>query len=175
MSLPNVVTFTKVNTEQQKDIAAAYQVSALPTFIVFRDGNPVDKVQGADPRRLQQILKKLSTEIQNASAGGGAGGGESSGSGGGGGGPSWHGAELPRGYRDVTDQIEIPRCELLNVDSDAGSVRVLFAAEKPGALAGGKKTEKDWVESDTDEQLMLFLPFQSMIKLHTLQVRFPQP
>jgi hypothetical protein len=95
----------------------------------------------------------------------GGAGGESSGSG-----PGWMGAELPRGYKDITDQVEIPRCELLNIDSEAGGVRVLFDNKKPGTLAGGKTTTKDWVESDVDEQLMLFMPFQSMIKLHTLQV-----
>jgi len=30
--------------------------------------------------------------------------------------------------------------------------------------------EKDWVESDTDEQLMLFMPFQATLKVHTLQI-----
>ena len=38
-------------------------------------------------------------------------------------------------------------------------------------MSGGKKTEKDWVVSDTDEQLLLFTPFMSMLKLHTIQVR----
>ncbi len=175
LSRPNVVTFVKVDTEHQQEITSTYGVRALPTFIVFRDGNEVDRVQGADPPKLQAILKKLNTEIESAGNAGessisGAGASASTGTG-----PVWRGAELPRGYKDITDQVEIPRCELLNVDSDVGGVRVLFAPDKPGALSGGKKTEKDWVESDTDEQLMLFIPFQSMIKLHTLQVCLAWP
>jgi len=160
LSRPNLVTFTKVDTEAQKSIATAYQISALPTFIVFRNGKAVERVQGNDPKRLASVVQKLNAEVESAGAAG-----EASGSGGA---DAWHGAELPRGYKNVTDQIEMARCELLNVDPDGGGVRVLFANDKPG---NGKKTEKDWVESDTDEQLMLFVPFQSMIKLHTLQVR----
>ena len=166
LSRPNLVTFVKVNTDQQKDVAEAYRVTSLPTFIIFRNAKVADRVQGADPVKLQSIVKKLSEEVENL-----ASGGEASGSSGGNGG-SWRGADLPRGYTDVTDQIELQRCELLNVDPDAGGVRVLFDTAKPSALSGGKSTTKDWVESDTDEQLLLFMPFQSMLKLHTLQVRY---
>ncbi|KAK4105928.1 DUF1000-domain-containing protein [Parathielavia hyrcaniae] len=162
LSRPKLVAFVKVNTDQQKDVAQAYRVTALPTFIVFRNGKVVDKVQGADPKKLQAVVEKLSAEVQNLSASGG----ESSG----GGGASWRGAGLPRGYIDITDQVELRYCELLNVDPDGGSVRVLFDAAKPSALSGGKAASKDWVESDTDEQLLLFMPFQSMLKLHTLQI-----
>jgi hypothetical protein len=90
----------------------------------------------------------------------------------------WLGAELPRGYSDVTDQIEIKSTELLNYDEEAGSVRVLFESAKPSALSDAKGAEdkaKDWVESDTDEQLMLFMPFQSTLKLHTLQLTSLSP
>lgn len=178
LSNPGVVTFTKVNTDKQKDIAGAYSVSSLPTFITFRDGKPIDKVQGANPASLKTMVEKLTQEVQNVGGGGGSsssiGGGASS-SAGGSSALGWRGAELPRGYTDVTDQIEMVRTELLNFDDEFGTVRVLFDSSKPGALSGGKKTEKDWVVSDTDEQLLLFTPFMSMVKLHTLQVRTACP
>src|SRR4051794_29388364 len=31
-------------------------------------------------------------------------------------------------------------------------------------------SNKDWVKSDTDEQLMLFIPFQSTLKVHSLHL-----
>jgi hypothetical protein len=166
LSRPNLVTFVKINTDQQKDVAQAYRVTSLPTFIIFRNGKVADKVQGADPLKLQSIVKKLSQEVESI----GNGSGEASGSGSNGG--TWRGADLPRGYTDITSEIELQRCELLNVDPDTGSVRVLFDTAKPTALSGAKSTSKDWVESDTDEQLLLFVPFQSMLKLHTLQVSY---
>lgn len=124
--------------------------------------------------KLQSLVQKISQESQNAGSESSAGP-SGSGSGSGNSALGWRGAALPRGYTDVTDQIEIPRTELLNFDEEHGSVRVLLDTTKPGALSGGKKTEKDWVVSDTDEQLLLFTPFMSMLKLHTLQVRPKRP
>ena len=115
--------------------------------------------------KLQSIVKKLVSEVEEVGKKGGKSG-EASGSGSG---ALWRGAEIPRGYSDVTDQIEIQRCDMLNYDSEAGGVRALLDHSKPSSLGADGKT-KDWVETDTDEQLMLFIPFQSMLKLHTLQV-----
>lgn len=170
LSKPNLVTFAKVNTETQQDIAKAYAITAMPTFIMFRHGKVAHKVQGADPMKLQSLVQKISQESQNAGNESNAGPSGSAGGGGGNSALGWRGAALPRGYTDVTDQVETPRTELLNYDEEYGSVRVLLDTSKPAAMSGGKKTEKDWVVSDTDEQLLLFTPFMSMLKLHTLQV-----
>lgn len=166
LSRPKLVTFVKVNTDQQKDVAQAYRVTSLPTFIIFRNGKAVDKVQGADPMKLQSVVKKLSEEVESM----GNNAGEASGSGSND--ANWMGASLPRGYTDISNQVELRYCELLNVDPDTGGVRVLFDTSKPSALSGSKSAAKDWVESDTDEQLLLFIPFQSTLKLHTLQVGY---
>lgn len=156
LSRPNVVTFVKINTDEQKSIATAYQISSLPTFMVFKEGKTVEKVQGADPKKLQAIVKKLASEVNNMTSENSEG-------------PQWRGAELPRGYHDITDQIELRGCELLNADDDCGPVRVLFDRSKPKALNSNNADSKDWVESGADDQLLLFSPFQSMLKLHTLQ------
>ncbi|KAH8815370.1 PITH domain-containing protein [Xylogone sp. PMI_703] len=163
LSRENEITFAKVNTDEQKDIAARYNVAALPTFMIFKQGQAVEMIQGADRVKLEQAVKKLIAEY----SGGSSGFGESSGSG------NWRGGELPKGYKDVTDQVDIKGTELLNADGEFGSVRVLFNEGKPSALNKGKgaeSKEKDWVESDTDEQLMLFVPFQSTLKVHTIQL-----
>jgi thioredoxin len=39
-------------------IAQKYQITAMPTFLVIRDGQVVDMVRGADPRGLQAAVKK---------------------------------------------------------------------------------------------------------------------
>jgi thioredoxin len=157
LSRDNVVTFVKINNDNHHDIAQQYQITALPTFLIFRDGQVVQKVQGASPRELQTSLRRLVTELETV--------GDASGSG-----SEWQGAEIPRGYSDITDQIEIRNCELLNAAEDAGPVKVLFANSKPSALGEAKASSKDWVESGADDQLLLFIPFQSTIKLHTLQI-----
>jgi hypothetical protein len=136
----------------------------LPTFLIFNQGKVVEKV-GPEPRKLQEIVNKLAAEADRA-FGSGFGGSSNGG--------NWRTTELPKGYDDVTDQLEVKGLDLLNADSDFGGVSVLFDSSKPSALQKGKSPEeqaKDWVESDTDEQLMLFMPFQSTLRVFSFQVR----
>jgi hypothetical protein len=138
---------------------------SMPTFMIFKEARVVEKVQGADPKKLQAVVKKLAAEAEGGSSGFGASGSGS--------GSNWRAGDLPKGYIDVSDQVDVKGLELLNEDSKFGSVRVLFDGSKPTGLQKGKAAaakEKDWVESDTDEQLMMFIPFQSTLKVHTLQV-----
>lgn len=66
--------------------------------------------------------------------------------------------------------------DLLNSDSEFGGVRTLFEKTAPSSIGKGKGTasgsasKKDWVESDVDEQLMLYIPFTSTVKVHTIQI-----
>jgi len=166
LSRPNHITFVKVNVDTQKEIASKYAVTAMPTFMIFKSGQVVEKVKGADPRKLQDVVKKLAAEAEGGPSSSGFGGATGSGS-------SWRVGDLPRGYNDVTDQVDIKGLELLNADSDFGTVRTLVDSGKPTGLQKGKASgtaSKDWVESDTDEQLMLFMPFQCTLKVHTLQI-----
>ncbi|KAI1365695.1 thioredoxin [Xylaria arbuscula] len=163
VSKPKAVTFVKINTESQRDLAAEFAVQSLPTFILFRDGSVVEKVKGADPQGLRSLIGMLRNDTEPSGAGS-----SSSGSGG----LAWRGADLPRGYTDISDVVDVRGLELLNADTNEFSVRTLFNKSKPSALSKGPETsgEKDWVESDTDEQLLLFTPFNSAVKLHTIQL-----
>ena len=90
-----------------------------------------------------------------------------------GGSSGWMGASLPRGYTNVNESVDKLNLDFLNLDSEAGNAKTIFEDTKPSSLgAKGKSAEgkKDWIESDTDEQMMLFMPFQSTMKLHTLQI-----
>ncbi|PTB67159.1 DUF1000-domain-containing protein [Trichoderma citrinoviride] len=159
ISRPGLLTFVKIDNDKNQDLAQEYNVSALPTFLLFRNGKVIQKVQGANPTELKTVIEKLASELESLAEGSGSGG------------PAWKGAEVPRGYSDVTSEIEIKGCELLNADDDAGPVRVLFESSKPSALSeGAAPATKDWVQSGADDQLLLFIPFQSTIKLHTLQI-----
>ncbi|KAL8997855.1 MAG: hypothetical protein Q9169_002937 [Polycauliona sp. 2 TL-2023] len=142
----------------------------LPTFIIFKDQQVVSTVQGADPRKLSDLVKKIAAEADSEGSGGF---GEASDSD-----TGWLGTELPKGYENVTDQVDVRGLDLLNADSNLGSARTLFDTSKPSKLPGSKGKEtapsgeetKDWAESDTDEQLMLFIPFQSTLKVHSLHI-----
>lgn len=169
LSRPGAITFTKVDTDAQKDIARTYNISAMPTFLIFKAGRETKRIRGADPKGLDAAVKQLAQEASNADEGLDAG--EQSSAGGSAGG--WTGASTPRGYGDVTDQVDIKGLDFLNLDGQVGDSRAPFIPGKPSSLdAKGKVTEgkKDWIESDTDEQLMLFIPFQSTLKLHTIHL-----
>ncbi|KAJ2891553.1 Thioredoxin-like protein 1 [Zalerion maritima] len=135
------IVFVKINVDEQKEIAEANNISSIPTFLIWRQGKTApEKVKGADPKSLLNIMKKITTELENAGEGSAAGA-SSSGSG-----SVWRGAGLPRGYYDITDQVEPKGSEALNIDTDLGSVRTLFDNSKPSALLG-KKDGKDWLTS----------------------------
>ena len=167
LSRQNVITFTKVDTDRQKDITQTYNITAMPTFMIFKAGRETKRIRGADPKALDAAVKQLAQEAAKAGDGEEAAAGSSSGW-------SWAAFPAPRGYSDVTDSVDVLGLDFLNLDGEAGDRRCIFEGGKPASLgakgkaaAGGKK---DWIESDTDEQLMLFVPFQSTLKLHSLHI-----
>jgi hypothetical protein len=153
-----------------------------PLFIIFKNAKQVSKFTGANTQQLSDAIQRLAAEVEGGTSGGGSSGGfgepSSSGSG------SWRGAELPRGYSDITAEVvDIRGLDLLNSDSDFGGVRTLFETTQPSTLTVGKgkgastdsEGKKDWVESDVDEQLMLYIPFTSTLKIHTIQITSSPP
>jgi thioredoxin 1 len=63
-SIPGVLAFAKVNVDNAQDAAARYRVSAMPTFMFFKEGKQVAvngqaMIQGADPRSLSAAAEKL--------------------------------------------------------------------------------------------------------------------
>ncbi len=53
------VRFGRVNVDQNQDIAARFSVQSIPTFIMFKDGQVVDRMMGAvgEPG-IHMIVKK---------------------------------------------------------------------------------------------------------------------
>ncbi|KAH7309507.1 thioredoxin-like protein [Stachybotrys elegans] len=63
-SVPGVLAFAKVNVDHVRDVSMQYGVSAMPTFLFFKDGRQVAvngqaMIQGADPRALGAAAEKL--------------------------------------------------------------------------------------------------------------------
>jgi hypothetical protein len=147
----------------------------MPTFLYFEDAKEHTRIQGANGAELKALMGRWTKIAAGEEVGGG-------GSSGGAAGASWLGASLPRGYRDITDQIDVRGLDLLNADSDFGSARTLFETAVPTSLLTSGKGKakatsgtganggKDWIESDTDEQLMLYIPFQATLKIHTIHL-----
>lgn len=77
--------------------------------------------------------------------------------------------------------VDLLNLDFLNLSSEAAGPRSIFTSTAPSALSKAKAPaaeikEKDWIESDTDEQLMLYIPFQATLKLHTIHLTsIPSP
>jgi hypothetical protein len=79
---------------------------------------------------------------------------------------------------DISDEVDISQLEIQNADEEFGGIRDIFNPSPPLALEAkesGKATtvhmgNKDFVVSDVDEQLMLFVPFRRTVKVHSIHV-----
>jgi thioredoxin 1 len=54
------VDFTKVNVDENGPLAAKYGIAAIPTMLVFKDGQPVHQIIGYKPKKeLQKVLDEV--------------------------------------------------------------------------------------------------------------------
>ncbi len=52
------VLFGKVNVDEEMNISSRYQVFSIPTFMIFKNGQPMDAVIGAvGEASLERLLK----------------------------------------------------------------------------------------------------------------------
>ena len=57
ISQENNIWIAKLDVDENPDTAQKYEVSSIPTTIVFEKGNPVKKIIGAKPKH--QMLEEL--------------------------------------------------------------------------------------------------------------------
>jgi thioredoxin 1 len=54
------ITFGKVDTEAQQDLAASYGVQSIPTLVAYRDGIPLFSQPGALPAEaVEDLIRQL--------------------------------------------------------------------------------------------------------------------
>lgn len=56
------LTFIKVDVDELEDVASEASISAMPTFLVYKDGKVVDTMVGASKEKLEQLVKKHNTK-----------------------------------------------------------------------------------------------------------------
>ncbi|NEQ96475.1 MAG: thioredoxin [Cyanothece sp. SIO2G6] len=50
----------KIDTEKYPQLASTYQIYALPTLVLFKDGNPVERIEGYQTaEQLEQYLQQV--------------------------------------------------------------------------------------------------------------------
>jgi len=51
------IDFTKVNVDENGPLAVKYGIAAIPTMLIFKDGQPVQQIIGYKPKKdLKKIL-----------------------------------------------------------------------------------------------------------------------
>ncbi|KAI9588691.1 thioredoxin-like protein 1 [Glossina fuscipes] len=134
---PNAI-FLKVDVDKCQDTAASQGVSAMPTFVFYRNRTKIDRIQGADINALEAKIQEYA----------GASGGDEA------------GEDYGQGLMDLNSFISKQECECLN-ESDDHPLSHCLASE------GG------YLQSDCDEQLILSITFNQVVKIHSLKFKAP--
>ncbi|VDN95997.1 unnamed protein product [Rodentolepis nana] len=142
------VSIIKVDVDTCPETVASYGVVQIPTLIFVRHGKPLvvlPKPSSDDLKsRLQEFLKSSfsanSSPISSSFV------------------PSV--SPMP-GLIDLSNMLDISKCECLNCHSDHG-------------LECALTKDMTYLMSDADEQLILFLTFNQVVKLHSLRITAPE-
>jgi thioredoxin len=51
----------KINTDNYPTIATQHRIEALPTLVLFKNGQPIDRIEGV--LRAEQLVERLSTKL----------------------------------------------------------------------------------------------------------------
>ncbi|XP_055840807.1 thioredoxin-like protein 1 [Episyrphus balteatus] len=130
--------FLKVDVDKCQDTAAAQGVSAMPTFIFYRNRTKIDRMQGADINGLEAKIQ------QHIGSGSGDDAGE----------------DYGQGLMELNTFISKQQCECLNESDDHP---MLHCFEPNGG----------YLQSDCDEQLILSVTFNQVVKIHSLKFKAP--
>jgi thioredoxin-like negative regulator of GroEL len=58
--------FFKLDVDKVEDVAGELGVRAMPTFMIFKDGEKVNEVVGANPKALDAAIKASMSKEENA-------------------------------------------------------------------------------------------------------------
>ncbi|EEB09340.2 thioredoxin-like I protein Txl1 [Schizosaccharomyces japonicus yFS275] len=132
--------FAKINVDNQQQVASSLNVRSMPTFLFFENGRQVDMLVGANRDALMKKVEALAKRSNGLT-------GDS----------SIPAALVARGFTNLASMIEKRQLECLNQDDDHPLI----------GLFNGKG---NYLESDVDEQLMIYIPFLEAVKIHSIAI-----
>ncbi|XP_030527028.1 thioredoxin H-type 2-like [Rhodamnia argentea] len=63
--MPHVL-FLKVDVDELQSVSVEWEVEAMPTFLLLKEGQVVDKVVGAHKEKLEPLIAKHATDAVTA-------------------------------------------------------------------------------------------------------------
>ena len=60
-TMKDKVQIVKINTDNYPALATQYQITALPTLVLFKDGAPVDRIEGV--MQVQPLCDRLTDRL----------------------------------------------------------------------------------------------------------------
>jgi thioredoxin len=57
--LKNQIQVVKIDTDKYPNLATEYQIHALPTLVLFKNGQPIERIEGVV--QAQQLIQRLQT------------------------------------------------------------------------------------------------------------------
>ncbi|MBC5796992.1 thioredoxin [Sphaerospermopsis sp. LEGE 00249] len=61
LQLKDRLRIVKIDTEKYTQLASQYQIAALPTLVLFKNGQPVDRIEGV--LQAPQLIQHLQTLV----------------------------------------------------------------------------------------------------------------
>jgi len=141
--------FIKVDVDKCPGTAAANNVTAMPTFIFYRNRAILDKLRGANKAELENKIKQLIQQQQESEST------ETSTNG-----TTNSGADGE--FIDLVGLINKSQSECLNQDDDHTWEHCLTPSTTT------------FLQSDVDEQLLLHISFQQAVKINSLVIQGPE-
>ena len=59
--MKNQVRVVKINTENYPELASEYEIYALPTLVLFKNGQPIERMEGV--MQAKQIIQRLQPHL----------------------------------------------------------------------------------------------------------------
>jgi thioredoxin len=127
------VQFTKIDIDDVSGVAQIASVRAMPTFNFMKAGVKVAELVGANPKKLEELVKQHGGSTDSASS------------------------SLPPGHDELTQHVAANQLDALN-QKGGHDVRNIL------------NKDESYLESDVDEQLIISVPFNQTVKLHSLKL-----
>ncbi|XP_028033460.1 thioredoxin-like protein 1 [Bombyx mandarina] len=130
--------FLKVDVDRCADTASAQGVSAMPTFIFYRNRTKIDRLEGGNTTVLENKVRQ------------------------------YYGSDVAEededntvaGHMDLITFITKSECECLNEADDH-------------PLAQALTNDRGYLASYCDEQLIINISFNQLVKLHSIKIKGP--